>query len=367
MDENHELTRLSNTMRFIYRNSSSTIFGSQSAGRESTGLLSEIEDFIARILQNNDHPFLATLDRNGALAYSPNGGIISDFLRLPRRIEAALKLPTCFEYNGHLTAFMDCVRELDLHPKILSKQLLFSDFDEKFKNNTPRHHLAYQAFNELVLNLRMKCKSKAVRDKIHSRRSEALKLYADYCDYVDNLFEYRSRLAVIRVDFGFAQGHANREDIAGATRLIDKFQNNWRNNKLFNGQVGYIIKTEYGMDKGIHFHLVLFFDDEKDPRKHIYLGQKIGEYWQNKITNGIGTYWNVNNQISNFIKQGTCGIGRVHRNDGQTIRNLKNIVLAYLCKVDQFFRPRFGNIKLIRKGLPKPIRAIKLGRPVKVS
>ncbi len=365
MDKLHELTRLSNTMRFIYRNSTNTIFGSQRAGRDPASLLCEIEDFIERLLQNNDVPFVATLDRRGGLEYSTSIGSIfsSSFRRLPRWIEAALKLPTCFEYNGHLTAFIDCVRELDLHAKTLSKHFLFGDFDDfdkAFKSKTPRHHLAYEAFNELAVNLRERCRSKSVRDKIHSRRSEAVKLYGDYCDYVDNLFKYRSRLTVIRVDFGFAKDHPYRENIDEATRLIDKFQNNWRNNKLFDGLEGYIIKTEYGVDKGIHFHWIMFFDDAiRDGRKHIHLCQQIGEYWQNKITQGAGTYWNVNNQISDFIRQGTCGIGRVHRDQKDKIHNLKNIVLAYLCKADQFFRPRFGDIKLIRKGQLKPIRIIK--------
>lgn len=48
---------------------------------------------------------------------------------------------------------------------------------------------------------------------------------------------------------------------------------------------------------------------------------------------------------------GKCGAGPIHWSDGKVRGNLLNNVVAYLCKLDQFIKPKFGGrVKLIRRG-----------------
>ena len=80
--------------------------------------------------------------------------------------------------------------------------------------------------------------------------------------YVDALQDRYSKLCVVRVDFGYKKDENNEVNITleEANKHIDKLLNNRRNNSIFKDNVGYVIKTEYTEDKGVHNHAVLFFD-----------------------------------------------------------------------------------------------------------
>jgi hypothetical protein len=96
------------------------------------------------------------------------------------------------------------------------------------------------------------------------------------------------------------------------------------------------------------------------------LANKIGEYWVNIITKGRGDYWNVNDKSDQYEKLGRCGIGVIKWDNDRLRKNLKEYVVQYLCKVDQFIKPKFGGkVRLIRRGKFPEISVNKLGRPRK--
>ena len=170
--------------------------------------------------------------------------------------------------------------------------------------------------------------------------------------YVDALQENHSKLCVVRLDLGYKKDETNKANITleEANKDINKLLNNRRNNSTFDNNVGYLIKIEYGEDRDVHLHTFLFYDGQKMQRDMI-MGEKIGKYWSENITDGKGTYYNCNR---NDYKE-KHAIGMLDYRDVEKRRNL-NSAMAYLVKEDQSIDALKENEKdrSIRRGtLPK--------------
>jgi hypothetical protein len=152
---------------------------------------------------------------------------------------------------------------------------------------------------------------------------------------IDQLFLRHSRLLVIRIDLSYraefneshslevlyAQAKADREHL---------FENIRSNHTLFgDAYLGYIWKLEFGLYKKFHYHFVFFFNASKVSRD-IYKAITIGDYWNDVITNGRGTYFNCNSKKGEYQY---LGIGAIDYYDVDAVANLKRVML-YLAKPD---------------------------------
>ena len=177
--------------------------------------------------------------------------------------------------------------------------------------------------------------------------------------YVDALQDKYSKLCVVRVDFGYKKDENNEVNVTleEANKHIDKLLNNRRNNLIFKDNVGYVIKTEYTEDKGVHNHVVLFFDGNK-VQNDKYKGNQIGEYWVDNITNGNGSYHNCNR---NNYKDNATGI--LDYKNVEMRKNLDN-AMSYLVKEEQSvdFLKENKNDRTIRRGTMPKSRG-NVGRP----
>lgn len=285
-----------------------------------------------------------------ALADSPSH---DDRLELCERLEEFLdviaKLPQKYKYNEYLNVFMTCCEHFGLLPSP--------------SENVDR--ILDPLVNPLILMMRRLCCTETFRERRRIQQREVRTRYRDYVDYIDALFDSNDRLIVLRLDFGYRKAHVSNITLKMALDNVSQLIRNRRSNQLFNDNVGYVIKTEFGIERGIHFHVILFFNgSRRQGTAHVMLAQQIGEYWSNVITGGAGTYWNCNRKIDDFRSRGRCGIGLIHWDDDASRKNLRDYVLAYLCKVDQCFRSRMQEkVKLMRRGVVPSVRVAKRGRP----
>jgi hypothetical protein len=156
--------------------------------------------------------------------------------------------------------------------------------------------------------------------------------YQSMNSYIDNLFVRHGRLLVLRIDLSYQQnincnGLQAKED-------FELLINTMHSNNVFNHLCGYAWKLEYGVSKGFHYHVILFFDGSK-VRQDISRAKMIGEYWANNITQGKGLYYNCNLEKD---KYDYCGIGMINHYDEEMIENLKNKVAWYLTKPDDYMQ-----------------------------
>lgn len=178
--------------------------------------------------------------------------------------------------------------------------------------------------------------------------------------YVDALQDNYSKLCVVRLDLGYKKDETNKVDITleKANKDINRLLNNRRNNSTFDNNVGYVLKTEYGENRDIHFHSYFFYDGQK-VQKDMIKGEDIGKYWSENITNKQGTYYNCNR---NDYKDNHA-IGMLDYRDTEKRRKLDN-AMAYLVKDEQSIEALKENKKdrAIRRGT-MPREKGNMGRP----
>lgn len=267
----------------------------------------------------------------------------------PEYINVVARLPLEYEYSEYLNVFIACCDEFRLF------DLSIDEIEQ----------IPKRVIFGLISLVSRDCRTIDFREKLRIQRREADKRYEEYASYIDALFKNNDRLIVLRLDLGYEKQLTESITLDMAVEDIDRLMVNRRNNQLFDHMVGYIIKTEFGIDRRIHFHTTFFFNgSRRQGSTHVRLAQQIGEYWCEVITRRKGIYWNCNSQINQFERIGRCGIGLIHWSDDAKRRNLQDYVLAYLCKLDQGFRPKIHpKVKLIRRGALPGMRAVQRGRP----
>ncbi len=130
---------------------------------------------------------------------------------------------------------------------------------------------------------------------------------------------------------------------------------------LFRHLVGYVWRFEYGHRAGFHLHLLLAFDGAR-VRKHEWLAQEIGKYWEVEITERRGRFHNCNDDWD--AQAPTYGLGAIEWHDKRLRGNLVNCVLPYLAKFDQYVLARpYRGCKLMGSGFMHRERPTRRGRP----
>lgn len=170
--------------------------------------------------------------------------------------------------------------------------------------------------------------------------------------YLDALQQKYSKLCVLRVDLHYKKDEINKNNVTldEANKNIDRLLANRRNNLIFEDNIGYVIKTECGKSREIHFHTLLFFDGQK-VKNDVYKAEEIGKYWNKNITNGKGTYYNCNR---NDYKDNEA-IGILDYRDIEKREKL-DYAMAYLSKEEQSIKSmnEYKKDRSIRRGtIPK--------------
>jgi hypothetical protein len=176
--------------------------------------------------------------------------------------------------------------------------------------------------------------------------------------YINDLFERRSRLSVVRVDLSYEKTVA-KSITATLTRLHRKrLFKRVQSHPLFEHCDGYLWKLERGLHKGFHYHTCFLFDGSRI-RRDILLARRIGEYWKQDITGGTGLYFNCNAIQHTYTHS---GIGDVHYLD-QTKRTALQKAIAYITKVDTAVRLVLpGNARTFGRGERRIQLGAKRGR-----
>lgn len=113
--------------------------------------------------------------------------------------------------------------------------------------------------------------------------------------------------------------------------------------------VGFAVKFEYGQQRGLHMHTMLFFNGSV-VRQDVTIAKAIGEHWKGTVTAGKGSYSNCN--APEHLK---CmrypAVGSFHQFDERTLKGLQHIA-SYLTEQDltvRFVVP--GLSRTLRKGV----------------
>lgn len=239
---------------------------------------------------------------------------------------------------------------------------------------------------ELLEKLRQALRSDSFRKTIERKKKAISKNKQSLLKYIKALFEYRSRLLVVRLDLGYSNYsklerlYKFRPHHTSKKTKLAPMPTPQKNNKIFGeiarqhrdtlikqlstkfkkDLVGYVWKLEYGKDKGLHYHMI-FFLDGSTCREDITIAKAIGELWKTEITHSEGVYWNLNADKKRFEINNRVATGMIHYKD-ITMRNNLVRMATYLIKPDYFVRTVLpdGARTFGKGGLPAKT---KTGRP----
>ena len=172
-------------------------------------------------------------------------------------------------------------------------------------------------------------------------------------DYFASLVDRHRKLLLVRVDlsYRFERSPCIQQFDRHFKKLLSRIQNK---DTIFKDQVGYAYRLEQGgKSKGYHCHLLVIYNGSERCRD-AYLGQSIGELWQDKITQGNGLFYNCNQKEHKryYEDEGTWGLGLVERRNKTAIKNAYNTI-HYLTrhKPDQYLRVKLNSrMRVFRTG-----------------
>ena len=265
-----------------------------------------------------------------------------------------------FKVNPYVKAFYECYRNIkpSSPPKVEKSEL-------------PE---CFRELNRFVDAVRERISSRAFKREMSAHMRAANKNYSGLLDYIDGLFARYSRLLVLRIDFSYGKGKLEVEDYSWPSDRLDALRIvterivrhrieliDYLKSKCSElGMVGYVWKLEYGRAKGHHYHMMFFLDGAK-VRQDIVIAKRIGEHWNNVITQGKGVYYNCNGNKDRYRH---CGVGMISYNETEKLSSLKEKAAIYLTKADRYVSACMpDNKRTFGKGNSPKVGERSVGRP----
>lgn len=299
-----------------------------------------------------------SIERRGEMVFSKTASSIISAVTINYvELERGMVM---FKVNPYVSAFYECYKNvMPSSPHVVDQ----SELPECFRK-----------LNQFVDAVRERISSGAFKREISAHMRAVNKNYAGLLSYIDSLFARYSRLLVLRVDFSYGKGKLEIEDYSQPNDRLDalcvvteqivqhriELIDYLKNKCPELGMVGYVWKLEYGREKGHHYHMMFFLDGAK-VRQDIVIAKRIGEYWNNVITQGKGLYYNCNGNKDGYKH---CGVGMISYNETEKLSRLKEKAAIYLTKADRYISACMpGNKRTFGKGNSPKIRKRSVGRP----
>jgi hypothetical protein len=188
---------------------------------------------------------------------------------------------------------------------------------------------AMDALHHLVAFVRSVCRSQAFQNLLLDDEHKSKDNFRSGCDYITELFERHARLLVLRIDLYFRPDAKGWGYGKAADKAVLNYLRALRLGRIAPGYLGFIIKRENGISRGMHYHLMVFLDGHLH-RSAYYLTQVMGEAWVKRVGTERGSFFNCYAK-KNLYRYN--GLGLVHVSDTEKLRGIR-IALWYMSKQD---------------------------------
>lgn len=253
---------------------------------------------------------------------------------------SALYLPMVSDYDSGLDYFPTITAFID------------SANNAMFSNHSKNMRWGYYNTKSFIDNL-YAYKSIVLKNNVRVIEQEKINT-KKLVIYMNQMLNHYSRLLIVRVDLGYSKNTIHLVSIETFHKHLKKLRELiGKTESCFQELEGNVIALEQGHDRGYHVHLLLMFDGSKRC-KDTYIGQLVGEKWQN-ITSGVGSYYNCNN-LQYKKKQedlGRLGIGMIHRRNPKEVHNAirASLYLTQPDKENQHLRVKLRKMKTFTHGI----------------
>lgn len=208
---------------------------------------------------------------------------------------------------------------------------------------------ARERLDQIVAFARQEYRSKAFKDEIDNYRRNEERNIARCCQYLAAQFERRSQLLILRIDLYFRPQYIDWGRSHEADAHYSRFLRALREDRIVSDVLGYIGKREDGIDRGIHYHVLIVLDGHKH-RDAANLTRIVGEDWVARcgkarypedgdqgaeVVEDRASYFNCYARADEYRYN---GLGLIRPTDTDKLRGLRCAV-EYLCKEDTQLKP----------------------------
>jgi hypothetical protein len=219
---------------------------------------------------------------------------------------------------------------------------------------------AMEALHAFAAFVRRVCRSVAFQNLLHDHEKKAEDNFRSGCDFVTELFERHSRVLVLRIDLYFRPDAKGWGYGATADKAVTNYLRALRSsgkNRIAQGYLGFIIKRENGISRGMHYHLMVFLDGHLH-RSAYHLTQRLGEAWLKRVGTDKGSFFNCYARKDHYRYN---GLGLVQVGDFEKLLGIR-IALWYMSKQDCVLKVDDSKVKNFWR-TPSKKGKIKRGAP----
>lgn len=200
--------------------------------------------------------------------------------------------------------------------------------------------VAVEGMCDFVRFVRRACRSRAFKNLLHDHERKADDNFRSSCNYITKLFKQHSRLLVLRIDLYFRSEAKDWGYSKEAAKEVTNYLRALRLGRIVPDYLGFIIKRENGISRGVHYHLMVFLDGHLH-RNAYHLTRVMGEAWMTRVGVDKGSYFNCYAKKDRYRYN---GLGLVHVSDVEKLIGIR-IALWYMSKQDSVLKVDGAKVK----------------------
>lgn len=266
-------------------------------------------------------------------------------------------------YSAHVEAFHDACKDLGI---IGERRFWFGELGD----TDVQHDRSYaEWFNGLIVKIHERCQSRKFKERVRLLEIHRKRSIRNVAAFEQKMFcpdAGWARWLVLELTLKYESKYRGSITLDEVINHRDTFFRSRDYNYMMSCVKAYVWAIEEGEDIGFHLHVVLFClpvtkDDER-------LANQIGDYWEDVVTQGKGTFHNSNRaDLKPRYEMYGHGIGvGLIEHDNRKMRGSLLENLIYLAKTEQQLQIRAaGNVHTF--GTSDVPKKEKVGRPRKGS
>lgn len=202
-----------------------------------------------------------------------------------------------------------------------------------------------QLMTRIFRLIRRICRSKKFRNWVHNSTRNAKERYLSCANLMIDLLKDDARLLILRIDLYFEGDAKVLSESEEAEQAYEKFLRTLREGRLVPGLLGYIAKREDGLERRIHYHILVAMDADLHQQAQHWTDY-MGEFWVKQCVGAetLGCYFNCWKRRNEY--KFNC-IGVLHYTDSRMLMGLRD-ALEYMCKE--------GPHSLVKEGMGHNLR-----------
>jgi len=188
---------------------------------------------------------------------------------------------------------------------------------------------ARRMMGHIVMVIRKACRSRKFRARVNNDTRNAKENYLSCAELVIDILKDDARPLVLRADLYFDGDARVLSESEAANKTYDKFVSHLRNDQILQDVIFYIGKRETGLEKRIHYHLLIAVNGDLHHNAY-QLTEQLGAYWVHNCVGAetLASYFNCWPRRHEL--EYNC-MGLMHYSDSRMLMGLR-LALEYLCK-----------------------------------